>query len=54
MIRLDERAGRDLDRWSRLALCRMPATTSDLERIAWAFGMEPSRWAELLQVDLEG
>jgi hypothetical protein len=46
--------GMDLDCWSKLALHRMPATVQDLERIAGAFGMEPDRLAELLQMDLEG
>jgi hypothetical protein len=44
--------GLDMDGWSKLALRRMPATVQDLERIAGAFGMEPERLAELLQVDL--
>jgi hypothetical protein len=46
--------GLDLDRWSRLALCRMPATVEDLAKIAAYVGLEPDRLAELLQVDLEG
>jgi hypothetical protein len=46
--------GLDLDRWSRLALCRMPATTEDLAKIAAYVGLEPDRLSELLQVDLEG
>jgi transcriptional regulator with XRE-family HTH domain len=46
--------GLDLDLWSRLALCRMPATMEDLAKIAARFGLEPDRLAELLQVDLGG
>jgi hypothetical protein len=53
----DEQAlafGMDPERLAFLALCRMPVTGSDLEKIAGRMGMEAEALGELLQVDLLG
>lgn len=44
--------GQEPEALARLALCRMLATTLDLERIAAHVGLEPAGLGELLQLDV--